>query len=111
MAAWQQTLDVDLRAVLVGTHLAVRHMTAGSTPGVIVSVASAAGVFALPEAPVYTAAKGGLVHFTRGAAKAQGHTHRHCLSTICGHCIRAAGDAGHDRAKVWRHAGAGGSGG
>lgn len=65
---WQRTLDVDLRAALVGVHLAAREMRRGGRRGVIISVASAAGVFAHPDAPIYSAAKGGLVHFTRSAA-------------------------------------------
>lgn len=68
--AWQATLQVDFRAVMVGTHLAARAMMRTGTSGAIISVSSAAGVFALPDAPAYSAAKGGVVHFTRSAAKA-----------------------------------------
>lgn len=66
---WQRTLHVDFRAALVGAHLAVAAMARNPGGGAIVSVASAAGVFAMPMAPVYSAAKAGLVHFTRSAAK------------------------------------------
>ena len=81
---WQACLDVDLRAVLVGVHLATRCMTEdGGGGGAIVSVASAAGVFPLPHAPVYCAAKGGLVHFTRSAAPALLVRHGVRLATVC----------------------------
>jgi NAD(P)-dependent dehydrogenase (short-subunit alcohol dehydrogenase family) len=72
--AFQKTLDVDLGAVLTGVHLASRAMQRSARPGVILSIASAAGVFALPDAPVYSAAKGGLVHFTRSAAPRETRT-------------------------------------
>lgn len=51
--SWEVTLDVDLRAVLVGVQSAARAMMQTGKPGSIVSVASAAGKppllpFALP---------------------------------------------------------------
>jgi D-arabinose 1-dehydrogenase-like Zn-dependent alcohol dehydrogenase len=82
ISKWQATLDVDLRAVLVGVHLAARAMIHANMPGTIISVASAAGVFALHDAPVYCAAKGGLVHFTRSAARALSE-HGVRLATVC----------------------------
>lgn len=82
LAAWQPTLDIDLRAVLVGTQLAARTMQAHSTPGVILSIASAAGVFGVPATPVYAAAKGGLVHFTRSCGPALAKLGIH-LGTVC----------------------------
>eukprot|EP00892_Ulva_mutabilis_P010540 jgi/Ulvmu1/7859/UM004_0090.1 len=83
LAAWQPTLDIDLRAVLVGTQLAVRAMHARGTRGAIVSLASAAGVFnAGAEVAVYSAAKGGLVHFTRCSGKALARQGIH-LATVC----------------------------
>ena len=66
---WQSTLHVDVRAPLVAAHLAVDAMSQNAEGGAIVSVASAAGIFPMPTAPVYSAAKAGLVHFTRSAAK------------------------------------------
>lgn len=81
---WQACLDVDLRAVLMGVHLAVRCMReGGGGGGAIVSVASAAGVFTLPNAPVYCAAKGGLVHFTRTAAPTLLARHGVRLAAVC----------------------------
>lgn len=65
---WQRTLDVDLTAVLVGCRLAVIAMQQTCTPGAVVCVASAAGLFPVPVAPVYAAAKSGVVQFVRSAA-------------------------------------------
>lgn len=82
LAAWQPTLDIDLRAVLVGTQLAARAMQANSTQGVILSIASSAGIFGVPATPVYAAAKGGLVHFTRSCGPALAKLGIH-LGTLC----------------------------
>lgn len=65
---WQKTLDVDLTAVMVGTRLAVQCMQAKRNPGLIITVASAAGIFPVAMAPVYATAKSGVVHFTRSVA-------------------------------------------
>lgn len=62
---WQKTLDVDLRAVMFGVKLAADLMHIKSTHGVILINASAGGLFPMPYAPVYAAAKAGLVNFTR----------------------------------------------
>jgi len=67
-SGWQKTLDVDLRAAMVGARLAARAMLAQGTKGVILVTASAGGLFPMPLAPVYAAAKAGLVHFTRSLA-------------------------------------------
>eukprot|EP00891_Asterochloris_glomerata_P004125 jgi/Astpho2/4125/e_gw1.00063.43.1_t len=65
---WQQTLDVDLRAAMKGTALAAQAMLAQKTQGVIILTASSGGLFPMPMAPAYAAAKAGLVHFTRSLA-------------------------------------------
>jgi NAD(P)-dependent dehydrogenase (short-subunit alcohol dehydrogenase family) len=70
MAKWQKTLDLDLRATLVGVHLAARAMISRREPGIIVTLASAAGVYPHHTAPVYSAAKAALMHFTKCAAPA-----------------------------------------
>ncbi|KXZ55591.1 hypothetical protein GPECTOR_2g1141 [Gonium pectorale] len=65
-AGWQATLDVDLTAVLHGVRAAAELMTEG---GAILTVASAGAVFPMPVAPVYAAAKAGVAHFVRSAAR------------------------------------------
>ncbi|KAG2434043.1 hypothetical protein HXX76_007771 [Chlamydomonas incerta] len=64
--AWQPTLDVDLTAVLHGVKAAVELMSGG---GSILAVASAGAIFPMPVAPVYAAAKAGVAHFVRSAAR------------------------------------------
>eukprot|EP00884_Botryococcus_braunii_P008636 jgi/Botrbrau1/17774/Bobra.0127s0029.1 len=65
---WMRTVDVDLDAVLEGTHLAARAMVQLKSPGRIVVVASAGGLFPMPYAPIYASAKAGLVNFARSIA-------------------------------------------
>ncbi|KAL3154502.1 hypothetical protein ABBQ32_013964 [Trebouxia sp. C0010 RCD-2024] len=64
---WQKALDVDLTAVMVGTRLATKSMSSASG-GLIITVASAGGIFPMPMAPVYATAKSGVIHFTRSLA-------------------------------------------
>lgn len=79
---WEATLDIDLRAVMIGARLAVRHMLDLKRPGAVISVSSASGVYPVPAVPVYSAAKGGLVHFTRALApRVAKHGIR--VSTVC----------------------------
>ncbi|ORX89836.1 15-hydroxyprostaglandin dehydrogenase, partial [Basidiobolus meristosporus CBS 931.73] len=62
---WYKTLDIDLVAVIEGTRLGVRHFKKHSRSGVIVNTASLAGIIPLSLSPVYSAAKTGVVGFTR----------------------------------------------
>lgn len=68
MAKWQPTLDLDLRASIVGVQLAARAMINADQPGTIIAVSSASGVYAFPDAPVYCAAKAGLVQFVKAVS-------------------------------------------
>jgi NAD(P)-dependent dehydrogenase (short-subunit alcohol dehydrogenase family) len=60
----RETLDVNLSSVIKGCREAVRAMKPRGK-GLIVNVASACARHAWPSWGVYTAAKAGLVHFTR----------------------------------------------
>ncbi|KAF9571458.1 hypothetical protein EC968_000489 [Mortierella alpina] len=68
---WHKVLAVDLVAVIEGTRLAIDafkvEKRAGRLEqgGAIVNTASIAGLYPFPQAPVYTAAKFGVVGFTR----------------------------------------------
>ncbi len=62
---WRRVIDIDLAAVIDSTRLAVRHMTSSGRGGVIVNMASQIGLYPMAAAPVYGAAKAGVVHFTR----------------------------------------------
>ncbi len=61
---WEQTLAVDLWAVIAGTHAAVPAMRRRGG-GVIVNTASMAGVIQHPPDPIYAATKHGIVGLTR----------------------------------------------
>ncbi|KAJ3163044.1 hypothetical protein HDU86_002213 [Geranomyces michiganensis] len=66
--SWLAVLRIDLEAVILGTRLALTHMSESNSGGVIVNTASLAGLYPQPFQPVYAAAKGGVVHFTRSFA-------------------------------------------
>lgn len=78
---WERTLAIDLWAVIRGTQLAIPMMRE-RRGGVIVNTASMAGISGIPMDPVYGAAKGGVVLFTRSLAplKAQANI------TVCCVC-------------------------
>jgi NAD(P)-dependent dehydrogenase (short-subunit alcohol dehydrogenase family) len=61
---WEQTLDVNLRAVIGGTQAAVPAMRRRGG-GVIVNTASMAGVIQYVPDPIYAATKHGVVGLTR----------------------------------------------
>jgi NADPH:quinone reductase-like Zn-dependent oxidoreductase/short-subunit dehydrogenase len=63
--AWKRTFRVNLEAVMVGVRLAVRSMVDFKTPGAILIMASAGGIFPMPMAPVYSVSKAGCVALTR----------------------------------------------
>lgn len=65
---WARVIDVNLTAVIDATRLAVREMKRNGQGGVIVNTASLIGLFPMAAAPVYAAAKAGVVSFTRSLA-------------------------------------------
>jgi len=78
---WNRTIAIDLWAVIRATQLAIpRLRTRGG--GVIVNTASMAGLIGFSLDPVYAAAKGGVVLFTRSLAF---HKERDniCVSCVC----------------------------
>ena len=62
---WKRVIEIDLVAVIDATRLAVRKMRRGGNAGAIVNTASLIGLWPMPDAPVYAAAKAGVVNFTR----------------------------------------------
>jgi NAD(P)-dependent dehydrogenase (short-subunit alcohol dehydrogenase family) len=64
---WQRVIDVNLRAVILGTHLAVP-LLRRSGGGAIVHTASLAAFAGFPPDPVYAATKAGVVLFTHSLA-------------------------------------------
>ncbi|KAJ3580686.1 hypothetical protein NHX12_034261 [Muraenolepis orangiensis] len=70
--AWEEAVSINLMGVIRGTYLALEHMNklTGGPGGVVINVASLAGLGPLLSAPVYTATKHGVVGFTRAMADA-----------------------------------------
>jgi NAD(P)-dependent dehydrogenase (short-subunit alcohol dehydrogenase family) len=62
---WRRVLDTNLIGTFLVTQHAARAMTSG---GAIVNIASVAALMGVPETGAYSAAKGGVVAFTRVAA-------------------------------------------
>ena len=72
-AQWQRVIDVNLRAVILGTHLALPVLRRRGG-GAIVHTASLAAFVGFPPDPVYAATKAGVVLFTHslGSLAAEG---------------------------------------
>jgi NAD(P)-dependent dehydrogenase (short-subunit alcohol dehydrogenase family) len=68
MEHYDRVMDIDLRGVLLGTKHAVRTMLEQGTGGAIVNWSSIGGLNASPFTGVYSAAKAGVISFTRTAA-------------------------------------------
>jgi len=65
---WARVIEVDLTAVIDATRLAVREMKRAGQGGVIINTASLIGLGPMASAPVYAAAKAGVVNFSRSLA-------------------------------------------
>ncbi|KXJ18506.1 15-hydroxyprostaglandin dehydrogenase [NAD(+)] isoform X2 [Exaiptasia diaphana] len=61
---WMRTLDINLKAVIHGTLLAMEHMLSG----VIINTSSTGGLHPASFCPVYCGSKFGVVGFTRSIA-------------------------------------------
>lgn len=69
--AWDEVLNTNLRGAYLCTRLALRSMTARSW-GRIINIASLAGVVGNAGQANYSAAKGGLIAFTKSVAREAG---------------------------------------
>ena len=67
MAHYDKTMDVDLRGLLLGMKHGIRAML-GTGGGAIVNWSSIGGLNAAPYTAVYSAAKAGVIAFTKAAA-------------------------------------------
>jgi NAD(P)-dependent dehydrogenase (short-subunit alcohol dehydrogenase family) len=65
---WKRVIDIDLSAVIDATRIAVREMKRAGHGGVIINTASLIGLGPMGAAPVYAAAKAGVVNFSRSLA-------------------------------------------
>jgi NAD(P)-dependent dehydrogenase (short-subunit alcohol dehydrogenase family) len=62
---WKRLIEIDLTAVIDATRIAIREMKRAGRGGVIVNTASLIGLGPMAAAPVYAAAKAGVVNFSR----------------------------------------------
>lgn len=62
---WEQTLAIDLKAVIRATQLEVQLLRRQGGGGVIVNTASMGGIVPMPTGPVYAASKAGVIQFSR----------------------------------------------
>jgi 3-oxoacyl-[acyl-carrier protein] reductase len=69
--AWDEVLNTNLRGAYLCTRFAIRSMTA-NTWGRIINISSLAGVIGSPGQANYSAAKGGLIAFTKSVARELG---------------------------------------
>lgn len=68
LAAWQRVLDIDLAGTFLCARAVAPHMR-GRGAGRIVNIASVAGKEGNPHASAYSAAKAGVIGFTKALAK------------------------------------------
>ena len=68
LAEWQRVIDVNLTGVFLSMKVASQQMIRQGDGGSIVATASIAAAIALPQAPHYTATKGGVVQLAKAAA-------------------------------------------
>ncbi|XP_005814390.1 15-hydroxyprostaglandin dehydrogenase [NAD(+)]-like [Xiphophorus maculatus] len=70
--SWEKTISINLMGVIRGTYVALEQMNqlSGGRGGVIINMASMAGIGPLLSCPSYTASKFGVVGFTRAMAAA-----------------------------------------
>jgi len=66
LAEWRDVLRINLDGVMHGTRAALPHLQ--DSEGTIINIASIYGLVAGPSAAAYSAAKGGVVNFTRSVA-------------------------------------------
>jgi NAD(P)-dependent dehydrogenase (short-subunit alcohol dehydrogenase family) len=65
VAEWRAVLDVNLTGAFICAQAAARRMRAGNRPGVIINVASVAGLTGVSQRTAYGASKHGLVGLTK----------------------------------------------
>jgi NAD(P)-dependent dehydrogenase (short-subunit alcohol dehydrogenase family) len=68
--AWRDVIDIDLTCVIQGTRLALTAFAAQGSAGVVVNISSLAGLYPQGLQPIYSAAKAGVISFSRSCAKA-----------------------------------------
>uniref|UniRef100_A0A3Q0RVQ3 15-hydroxyprostaglandin dehydrogenase [NAD(+)] n=1 Tax=Amphilophus citrinellus TaxID=61819 RepID=A0A3Q0RVQ3_AMPCI len=82
---WEKTITINLMGTIKGTYLALEHMNklTGGRGGVIINVASMAGIGPLSCCPVYTATKHGVIGFTRSFAASVASGYGIRINALC----------------------------
>ncbi|KAF9969233.1 hypothetical protein BGZ73_008515 [Actinomortierella ambigua] len=62
---WKKIIDIDLSAVIEGTRLGLKYVAKHGQGGVIINTGSLAGLYPQAMTPAYSAAKFGVIGFTR----------------------------------------------
>ncbi|KAJ2613551.1 hypothetical protein H4S08_002140 [Coemansia sp. RSA 1365] len=78
-----RTIDINLKAPIEATRLAVRGFLATQRNGCVVNVSSIAAVVPLEFSPVYAASKAGLVNFTASCASLANGTPSIHVNAVC----------------------------
>ena len=100
MEHYDKLMDVDLRGVLLGMKHGIRAMLEAGDGGAIVNWSSIGGLNASPFTSVYSAAKAGVISFTKSAAVeygAQGDPRQLHLPRLHPHRDMSANSRGHAR--------------
>ncbi|MDX2030538.1 MAG: SDR family NAD(P)-dependent oxidoreductase [Blastocatellia bacterium] len=66
---WHSVVDVHLSGTFYGSREAIRRMLAGERGGVVINIASVAGLRGMPGGAPYGSAKGAIISFTKGIAQ------------------------------------------
>lgn len=90
---YDRLMDIDLRGVFHGTKYAIKAMVAGGKGGSIVNWSSTGGLNASLATSVYSAAKAGIISFTKSASLEYGG-HGIRTNCICPGFIHTAMSAG-----------------
>ncbi len=77
---WKRVVGINLMGTVHGTRVALEGMVAGAVEGAIVNVASDAGRVGSSGEAVYSAAKGGVIAFTKAVAR---EVARHGIRVNC----------------------------
>eukprot|EP00118_Oscarella_pearsei_P004140 m.17218 g.17218 ORF g.17218 m.17218 type:complete len:249 (+) comp27388_c0_seq1:75-821(+) len=105
---WKLAVDINLNAVIEGTYLAFEHMKK-SNGGVVINIASMAGLMPVSRSPVYAASKYGAVGFTKSIwndAKKDGfRVNAVCPSFVQTEMLERAMRVAEDMKKVVEHMG------
>ncbi len=97
---WQQTLAIDLQAVIRATQIAVVQLRKQGNGGVVINTASMGGIIPMPTSPIYATSKAGVIQLCRslGYLASEGiRVNAICPSFTDTPMVRAAGEAAIER--------------